>query len=92
MTNSRARLVIHGLVQGVNFRYYTRQKANALGLTGWVRNMSNGNVEVVLEGESDGVRAMITWCHQGPAWAKVTKVDVKNEPFTGEYERFDVSY
>ncbi len=88
----RAHLLISGLVQGVAFRYYTRREASRLGLTGWVRNLSDGKVEAVFEGEEGLVAEMVQWCRQGPPGASVSGVRTKYEPVTGEFSRFDVTY
>ena len=69
-------VVISGWVQGVAFRANCQRQANALGVTGWVRNLWDGSVEAVLEGPDDAVDAMIRWCHQGPPSAEVTGVEV----------------
>ena len=67
----RVHVVISGLVQGVGFRYYARQQAERLGITGWVRNRPDGSVEAELEGTSDAVAAMLDWVAEGPASARV---------------------
>ncbi|RJQ04507.1 MAG: acylphosphatase [Bacillota bacterium] len=86
----RARVNVQGLVQGVYFRVHARNKARRLGLTGWVRNVPDGSVEAVLEGNEPSVRAMLEWCHRGSPRAKVTNVTVVWEPHTGEFDRFSV--
>jgi len=69
-------LVIHGLVQGVNFRYSTQQKALELGLKGWVRNKKDGTVELVVEGEDKVLEEFLDWCKIGPEMARVSKIDM----------------
>jgi acylphosphatase len=69
MDKVKVRVRIEGLVQGVNYRYATRQKAQELGVNGWVRNLADGSVESLMEGERDKVEALIRWCHQGPPGA-----------------------
>jgi len=86
----RAHLIIHGFVQGVNFRYYTRQQALSRGVVGWVRNLWDGCVEAVFEGEQDAVDWMVEWCHAGPPSASVAEVEMEWEKVTGEFEGFDV--
>jgi acylphosphatase len=73
----RASVYITGRVQGVSFRYYTIEQAEALGLAGWVRNLSDGRVEAVFEGEKESVEEMIRWCKNGSPSAKVTNVEVE---------------
>ncbi|MBU0491871.1 MAG: acylphosphatase [Chloroflexi bacterium] len=84
--------VVHGRVQGVSFRYYTRQQAHALGLVGYVRNQWDGTVEVVTEGPRPLLAALVEWLHQGPPAARVSQVDVEWLPATGEFATFDVRY
>ena len=88
----RAHLIIKGRVQGVFFRHNTNKEANRLGLTGWVRNLSSGDVEVVAEGERSTVDDLITWCHRGPSMARVDDVAVTWETYTGEFTGFTVAY
>ena len=70
--------VVDGRVQGVFYRSSTMGQANKLGLTGWVRNMADGGVEAVIQGEPDQVEAMIDWLHRGPEMAEVTGVQVRD--------------
>ena len=87
---TRARLTIDGRVQGVWFRAATRKAAERFGVTGWVRNLPDGRVEAVLEGQPSRVEEMIGWCRQGPPAARVDGVDVALEPWRGEFERFAI--
>ena len=89
---TRAHVVIAGRVQGVFFRASTGEKADELGLTGWVRNTRDGSVEAVFEGEEGAVDEMLAWCHKGPSLAKVTKVSVDIEPFIGEFTEFSIRF
>jgi acylphosphatase len=75
----RAHVFVSGRVQGVSFRDATRSQAEQLGLTGWVRNTQDGQVEAVFEGNSDTVQQMIEWCKSGPSSADVEDVSVENE-------------
>jgi len=75
----RKRAVIDGIVQGVFFRAGTHREATALGVAGWVRNLSDGRVEAVFEGPPALVDAAIDWCRQGPERAVVTSVEVAEE-------------
>lgn len=70
------RVRISGLVQGVGFRAWTEQRASALGLTGWVRNCEEGDVEALFSGSPEAVSAMLAACREGPRYAKVQRVDV----------------
>jgi acylphosphatase len=89
---TRTHIFVTGIVQGVNFRYYTAATAKRLGLTGWVRNMRDGRVEVLLEGEKEKVDQMIEWCRQGPPSASVRNIDIIPEEYAGEFSTFEISY
>jgi len=89
---SSVHVIISGRVQGVWFRASTKQKAEELGLTGWVRNTSDGNVEAVFEGEDNLVKEMISWCHHGPVLSKVKKVEVTKQNVTNAFDNFSVRY
>lgn len=86
---SRIHVYISGRVQGVFFRDNTREKAREIGVNGWVRNMRDGRVEAVIEGDEDKVNKMLEWCHEGPGPARVDKVEVSKEEPVGE-EDFSV--
>jgi len=86
----RLRAIVHGRVQGVSFRYYTRQQAQQLDVTGYVRNRWDGTVEVVAEGSRQSVDQLLSWLHRGPSMAFVEKVDAQWLPYTGEFQRFEV--
>jgi acylphosphatase len=89
---ARAHLFIEGRVQGVFYRYFTREIAYNLGLKGWVRNLRDGRVEALFEGEKDLIERAIKECYSGPPGAMVTKIDVKWETFIGDHREFDVRY
>lgn len=72
----RAHVLISGRVQGVCFRAYTVDEAAAVGVTGWVRNTSDGGVEAVFEGDRSAVEAIVAWCRKGPPAARVSNVEV----------------
>jgi acylphosphatase len=76
---SRARITIAGRVQGVYFRASACQQAQSLGITGWVRNCSDGSVELLAEGTRDKLDQLIAWCHRGPTGARVSDVSVRWE-------------
>jgi len=88
----RAHVFVSGRVQGVFFRYETCQHARRVGVTGWVRNLPDGRVEAVFEGEKEAVEYMIEFCKRGPPAAKVEKVEVIWEPYKGEFESFTIRY
>lgn len=85
--------VVHGLVQGVNFRYFTMRRASELGLRGYVRNvLLDGTVEVVAEGERDRLERLLGYLEAGPRGARVTRVDSDWSEYTGGFSRFDVRF
>jgi acylphosphatase len=86
----RVHVYISGQVQGVFFRDSTRQKAEELGLAGWVRNIPDGRVEALFEGPSEGVREMVRWCKEGPSHADVEDVDTEYEDAEGDHTGFEV--
>jgi acylphosphatase len=88
----RAHVLVSGFVQGVFFRHETRRMAQRHNLTGWVRNLRDGRVEAVFEGETKDVEAMIVYCHRGPLGAAVRDVKVFWEEPTGEFRDFQVRY
>ena len=88
----RAHAIITGRVQGVCFRMETRRAVEHLKVSGWVRNKRDGSVEAVFEGDEADVNAALNWCRQGPRMARVDKVDVNWQDFTGEFERFDITF
>ena len=88
---ARARVRVTGLVQGVFYRQSTATEAARLGLSGHVRNLSDGSVEVVAEGVRDAVEALVEWCRRGPPSAQVEVLDVAWEPPVGEAGPFSVS-
>lgn len=90
MSMTRASLLISGRVQGVAFRHYTSQFAQGQGVTGWVRNLPNGEVEALLEGETEAVSRVIDWCRQGPPAAQVTEVKIEWGIFGGEFSEFGI--
>jgi len=87
-----AHVIISGKVQGVFFRANTKKKAIEYGLTGWVKNTSDGCVEAVFEGEEDKLKDMIKWCKIGPKLSKVTSVKIKYNNFLKEYKDFKIIY
>lgn len=86
----RVNLLITGDVTGVGYRYWAVQQAKKLGLTGWVRNVSKGCVEIAAEGEKEKLEELMKLCHKGPEVAWVEKVEVKWGEATGEFEGFEI--
>ena len=88
----RVHVYVSGRVQGVFFRAETQRAAVGFNLTGWVRNMADGHVEAVLEGEDENVDKMLDWCHIGPPAARVKNVSTEEEHYTGEFREFSIKY
>ncbi|MEJ5359773.1 MAG: acylphosphatase [Desulfobacterales bacterium] len=86
----RAHVFVSGRVQGVAFRLETRRAAGRIGVCGWVRNLPDGRVEAVIEGERRRVEEMIAWCRRGPALARVESLALSWEPPTGEFTEFAI--
>jgi acylphosphatase len=84
VSDARARVVIRGQVQGVFFRAETRERARSLGLRGSVRNMPDGTVAAVFEGERERIESILVWCRRGPALARVDEVEVQWEEPQGD--------
>ena len=80
----RRRVLVHGHVQAVGFRASCLRRAVRAGLAGWVRNTEHGDVEAVFEGPRPAVDEVVAWCREGPAWARVDRVEVSDEPPRGE--------
>jgi acylphosphatase len=92
MAKSRAHVYVEGRVQGVFFRQNTRRQAQSHGVFGWVKNLDDGRVEAVFEGEEEAVKAVVEFCRVGPKGASVTGVDVNWEPYRGEFSVFSIAY
>ncbi len=88
----RYHVLISGHVQGVFFRANTCRQARALGLTGWVRNLPDGRVESVFEGNEKQAEEMLAWCNTGTLPARVDRVDATEEKIGGGFTGFDILY
>jgi len=88
--NIRVSVTVHGRVQGVAFRHYTTQRARELGVGGWVRNLPDGSVAGVFEGDENAVNLLVDWCRQGPPAAVVERLDLSREVYSGEFGNFSV--
>jgi len=83
-------VIVHGRVQGVNFRYYTRMEAQALNLAGWVANRADGTVEVTAEGPRAALEDLLAYLHHGPSHAGVTRVEAEWRRATGRFSDFRI--
>ncbi len=90
MAEARLELRIVGRVQGVLYRASARAKARELGLSGYARNLDDGSVEIVAEGEEASLKRLVAWCRVGPPAARVTRVEIVRAPATGELAGFTV--
>lgn len=88
---TRAHVFVSGTVQGVYYRATTRDTARDRGVAGWVKNLADGRVEAVFEGQEDAVESMIEWCHEGSPAADVDSVSVDYEEPAG-LEGFEIRY
>lgn len=88
--NVRAHVIFSGRVQGVWFRANTRGKAAELGVTGWVRNLPDGTVEAVLEGEKSLVGELIDWCRTSQPHARVDSAMMEWQEFSGDFTDFEI--
>ncbi len=88
----RLSAIVHGRVQGVFFRDFTRRQAWELGVTGFVRNLPDATVEVVAEGQQDALEELLERLRMGPSGARVNKVDFSWSNHTGEFDHFEVRY
>ncbi len=87
---ARLHAIVSGIVQGVNFRYYTRREAQRLLLTGWVRNNPDGTVEVIAEGPRPRLERLLAFLQSGPPAARVTGVTITWQRARGEFSAFEI--
>ena len=92
MIQKRIHIFITGRVQGVFFRQSTRVMAIKNNANGWVRNLDDGRVEIIAEGDESNIHALAEWCKTGPANSRVDKFELIDENSTGEFEIFEVRY
>ena len=92
MSNQRIRIFVTGKVQGVFFRQALKVMAKKNDVFGWVKNLKDGRVEAVLEGDEEKVSRLVEWAHGGPANARVKDVEIHNEKWINEFSKFEVLY
>lgn len=90
MSRARAHVYVSGVVQGVFYRSFVRNRAQMLNLRGWIKNTMDGCVEIVFEGETDQVKEAIEDCRKGPTGAQVTDLRVEWEKPRGEFMDFEI--
>jgi acylphosphatase len=88
----RVRVFAGGRVQGVAYRFFAEKYASRLDISGWVRNLPDGRVEVLAEGPESGVQAFLARLEEGPSLARVDSFEVRREPATGEFRDFRISF
>ena len=89
---TRISVIVHGRVQGVAFRNYTCRQALELGVTGWIRNLPDGAVEGLFEGDDGAVTSLVEWCRSGPPAAQVERLDIRDGVYRGEFESFAITF
>ena len=92
MVQKRVHIFVTGRVQGVFFRQATKVIAIKNNVTGWVKNLDDGRVEIMLEGEDRCVDPVIGWCNFGPANSRVDDIQINHENYVGKYKNFEVRY
>ena len=92
MQRSRVHLLISGRVQGVFYRAFTRNIAGSFGLSGWVRNLPDGNVEALIEGDKDDIEQAIQRFRSGPPGAHVDDIEITWEDYQGDIQGFQIRY
>jgi acylphosphatase len=90
MANKRVQLIIRGRVQGVFFRAAALREAKRLGLTGWVKNRTDGSVELLAEGDEEAVKEITMWADHGHSAARVDSIDQRWRGYTGEFPDFSI--
>jgi len=88
----RAHVIVSGRVQGVYFRGNTKNEAKKYDVNGWVRNLPDGRVEALFEGEKEAVDKAIEFVKHGPSYAKVTDLELEWQDYNGEFKDFQIRY
>ena len=88
----RLQATISGRVQGVGYRYFVYEHASPLGLTGWVRNLQDGRVEVLAEGSTEALESLLTDLKSGPGGSRVSEVKANWSPASGEFNLFSIEH
>jgi len=92
MVQKRVHIFVNGRVQGVFFRQATKVIAIKNNVTGWIRNLDDGRVEILIEGDDKCIDSVIAWCDCGPANSRVDDIQINNENYLGSFENFEVRY
>lgn len=89
---ARVHIIVKGLVQGIFFRVGAKEKARQLGITGWVRNLDSGKVEIVAEGEKKKLEELVEWCNKGPSSARIEEIKTEWQSCKAEFKNFDIRH
>jgi len=92
MPNSAVHMIAHGRVQGVGFRFFVREQAAPHGITGWVKNLPDGTVEILAEGENEVLDVFIDRIRKGPLFGRITELTVEWREPTNSYTRFGITF
>jgi len=92
MMDTHAHLIVSGLVQGVGFRYFVMNQARRMKLTGWVKNLHTGEVEICVEGSRGLIESLIQNLRVGNGWSRVNDIQIQWEKITNQYTGFDITY
>jgi len=88
----RYHLIVSGRVQAVLYRDFTRREAEKLDISGYVKNLPNGDVEIIAEGSEENLKKFVSVCKKGPLMAFVKNIEINDETATNEFDDFDVRY
>jgi len=89
---TRVHIFVSGIVQGVFFRYFTKRTATKLGLKGWVKNLSDGRVEILAEGDKERIDKLVEWAKKGSPLARVENLEIEYGKYKGEFDCFAIRY
>ncbi len=89
---TRAHIIVRGLVQGIFFRVNTKEKAQQLGITGWVRNLDSDKVEIIAEEEKKKIEELIKWCKEDSSSARIEEIKIEWQSYKAEFKNFDIKY
>ena len=92
MIKQRIHILVTGKVQGVFFRQATKVVAIKNNVTGCIKNLENGQVEIILEGDEKNVNSVVDWCRHGPANSRVDEIEINNQKFSNQFLEFEVRY
>ncbi|MCX8178239.1 MAG: acylphosphatase [Candidatus Aenigmarchaeota archaeon] len=86
----RVHVFVSGRVQGVNFRWFTKTVAEKLDIKGWVKNLNDGRVEIIAEGDDEEIENFLNYVKKGPILARVDEIDVREQDYKNEFKEFSI--